>query len=101
MIVQQKKTMIEKKTAQSRKTDEKRQEKLPATIKLSYKEQRELNELPERIQTMEKELSELQVLTSSADFYKKSDTDITRTMNRMAELTKMIETAYQRWQELE
>lgn len=99
--VQQRKTIVEKKTSQNRKTDEKRQEKSLTTIKLSYKEQRELNELPERIQTMEKELSELQILTSSADFYKKSDTDITSTMNRMAELTKMIETAYQRWQELE
>lgn len=86
---------------QNKKVDEKRQDKPPATSKLSYKEQRELNELPARIQSMEKELFELQELTGSADFYKKNDNDITKTMNRMTDLTKMIETAYQRWQELD
>ncbi len=69
--------------------------------KLSYKEQRELDELPNKILKLEAEQSELQNQAASAEFYKQSQDVITSTMSRLNEVGVEIEHAYKRWDELE
>ncbi len=71
------------------------------STKLSYKEQRELEELPKHIEKMEQEQAELQTLTASAQFYQQPQEIITQTLAKLTQLTSDIELAYQRWEELE
>jgi ABC transport system ATP-binding/permease protein len=69
--------------------------------KLSYKEQKELDDLPNKILTLEEEQNELQQLVASAEFYKKSQDEIALTMSRLNKLASEIEQAYIRWEVLE
>ncbi len=68
--------------------------------KRSYKEQRELDALPEKIATLEADIEALNAAMSSADFYKdKHKAD--ETIAKSAELQKELDAAYKRWEELE
>jgi ATP-binding cassette subfamily F protein uup len=69
--------------------------------KLSYKETRELETLPERIEALEAEVGEVNAAMGRPEFYQQPKDAITRTQARLAELEKTLETAYQRWEELE
>jgi ABC transport system ATP-binding/permease protein len=69
--------------------------------KLSYKEQRELEALPQRIEALESEHAQLQAAMSSPDFYKEPAEAIARTMARSGEVEHELLVAYERWDELE
>ncbi len=69
--------------------------------KLSFKEQKELDELPKKIEALEKEQSELQQEVSRAEFYTQSKEAIAKVMQRLKELEDTLDKAYQRWDELE
>jgi ABC transport system ATP-binding/permease protein len=69
--------------------------------KLSYKEQRELAELPEKIDTLETQLGELQTLVNQPEFYRQSADQTTKILNQIKELENNLAEAYQRWQALE
>lgn len=97
----QRKTHSENSDDSIKKSAPASKEKTRPSMKLNNKEQRELKELPERIHAMEEELASLQTLTESADFYGQQADNVSTTMKRMAELSKLIEEAYQRWQTLE
>ncbi len=71
-----------------------------STTKLSYKDQKELSELPVKIEKMEAELEALQALVASEDFYKQKPDAVAVKMAELSELQKKIEFAYQRWDEL-
>lgn len=79
-----------------------------APRKLSYKEQRaleekkrELAELPQRIETLEAEQQRLTEAMADPAFYQQDDDKIVQAANRMRELTEELSAAYQRWEELE
>jgi len=72
-----------------------------APRKLSYKEQRELETLPQRIEALESEHAQLQASIASPDFYKESAEAIARTMARAGEVEHELLVAYERWDELE
>jgi ABC transport system ATP-binding/permease protein len=72
-----------------------------APKKLSYKEQRELEALPQRIEALESEHAQLQVSIASPGFYKETADTIARTMARSSEVEEELLTAYARWDELE
>ncbi len=72
-----------------------------AKRKLSYKEQRELDLLPERIQALESEQAALSARVSDSGFYQQDKTAITETLVRLQELKTALATAYARWEELE
>ncbi len=82
---------------------EKQRDKTPAkqSRKLSYKEQKELDELPKKIEDLEKEQDELQRRVSSSEFYKQDAESITQTMQKLKQLEEDLKRAYQRWDELE
>ena len=69
--------------------------------KLSYKDQRELEELPLRIETLETEQSEIQQTVSSANFYQQDKETIATTLSRLEEIEKELEHCFQRWELLE
>lgn len=70
--------------------------------RLSYKEAQELAELPQRIETLEAEQQRLLETINSPGFYVASDAaKIRATADRLADLEKQREEAYQQWDELE
>jgi len=71
------------------------------STKLGYKEMRELETLPQRIEAMEAEHAELYAGMSDPDFYKKGKEEIARVQARLEELDNSIEHAYARWEALE
>ena len=69
--------------------------------KLGYKEQRELDALPERIEGLEAELETVQNAMSDPGFYQDDAATIAATTARMQELEAELAAAYERWDELE
>ncbi len=70
--------------------------------KLSYKESRELEALPQAIEAMEEEKNRLTATLSSPDFYLSYDAGKLKAANdRLEVLEKELDEAYSRWNELE
>ncbi|MGA7801672.1 MAG: ATP-binding cassette domain-containing protein [Gammaproteobacteria bacterium] len=69
--------------------------------KLSYKDQRELDGLPARIEALEAEQQELQVRTSEAGFYQQDNAAVAATLDRLQTVASELEQAYARWEALE
>jgi ATP-binding cassette subfamily F protein uup len=69
--------------------------------KLSFKEERELEALPERIAGLEEEQELLHARLSDPAFYKNAGTELIFINGRLAELDTELAATYQRWEELE
>jgi ABC transport system ATP-binding/permease protein len=69
--------------------------------RLSYKEQRELDALPARIDALEGEQRALNETIAAADFYKEAPNAIKDTLARVDTLQRELTEAYARWDELE
>ncbi|HLZ20319.1 MAG TPA: hypothetical protein VKO67_11920, partial [Smithellaceae bacterium] len=70
--------------------------------KLSFKETQELEELPRKIEKMEKEKSELVDLLNSPDLYKTNNPSrVLDVNNQLASLEANLTAAYDRWDKLE
>ena len=69
--------------------------------KLSYKDQRELDFLPKKLETLEAEQSTLQLTISDPQFYSRPQNEVQQALKRIAELTQEIEQTYARWSELD
>jgi ABC transport system ATP-binding/permease protein len=69
--------------------------------KLSYKEQRELDTLPGRIESLESEQTALNARIAGPDFYKDAPNDIHAALARADDLRRELADAYARWHELE
>ncbi|MGE3273758.1 MAG: ATP-binding cassette domain-containing protein [Vicinamibacterales bacterium] len=72
-----------------------------APRKLSFKEKRELEALPARIEALEAERQRLQEESAGPDFYKTGADHITTTMARLQALEGELTDAYARWSDLE
>ena len=70
------------------------------TQKLSYKDKRELEKLPARIESLEAEVAALHELMGDASFYRRSAEEIASTQKSLQELEARVATAYSRWQNL-
>jgi ABC transport system ATP-binding/permease protein len=70
-------------------------------VKLSYKEQRELEALPARIEALEAERARVHAAINSPEFYKEGADAIRTKMARIDEIAKELEIAYARWGALE
>lgn len=69
--------------------------------KLSYKEQQELERLPEKIEELEGQIAEMHRLMADPDFYQQAGTVIAAEQGRLNQLETDLATAYARWEELE
>jgi ABC transport system ATP-binding/permease protein len=72
-----------------------------AQRKPSYKELRELEELPSRIEALEAEQQQLQAAVASSEFYKRPAAEIHEALARLEELETLLLTAYTRWDALD
>ena len=70
-------------------------------VKLSYKVQRELDLLPEKIEKAETNLTELESTISDPSFYNNEQATIDSTMKKMADAQETLEALYSRWEEIE
>jgi len=70
-------------------------------VKLSYKEQRELEELPQLIASLEDEQSAITAQLNAPDFYKQSPADAKRMTARHAEIDELLLDALDRWERIE
>jgi ATP-binding cassette subfamily F protein uup len=73
----------------------------PNRVKLSYKERREFEALPERIGALETEDAALHAAVASPEFYKAGAAEIATTLARLDALRGELEAAYARWDELD
>lgn len=69
--------------------------------KLSYNDQRELELLPAKIESLEKEQGDIHELMALPDFFSGDSGEITRTQERLAELESELAHCYERWEILE
>ena len=69
--------------------------------KLSFKEQKELQNLPERIESLEAEIAAMNNSMGTPEFYQRPKDEITQSQARVAELERTLAEAYARWEELE
>ena len=70
-------------------------------VKLSYKEQRELEELPQLIASLEDEQSAITQQLNAPDFYKTNPADAKRINARYAEIDDLLLDALERWERIE
>ncbi len=69
--------------------------------KLSFKEQKELDEMPVLIEKLEKEQADLTTQTVDPKFYQQSADKIAETLDKLKQVSEKIKTTYARWEELE
>jgi ATP-binding cassette subfamily F protein uup len=69
--------------------------------KLSFKEKREIEDLPKKIERMELEQEALHAKIASPEFYKEPPDAIARALARIDELKGSLHDAYARWNELD
>ncbi len=69
--------------------------------KLSYKDQRELDTLPARIEALEMEQAQLHATVNDDGFYQGSPDDVTAALDRLEALAHELEACYERWGILE
>ncbi|RMD60294.1 MAG: ATP-binding cassette domain-containing protein, partial [Planctomycetota bacterium] len=69
--------------------------------RLSYHEQRELAALPDRIEALEAEKSEIERRFCDPDYFRRDPASFHRDRERLAELERELAAAYDRWEELE
>ena len=73
----------------------------PAKRKLSYKEQRELEQLPALIERLDGEIAALTSQIQDPAFYRQGPEAVTTANARLSSLQAELEQAYARWQSLE
>ena len=86
----EKKTTVKKETVKSEKKK----------TKLSYKDQYELDTLPQKIETLESEQEDIQKQVSEPDFYQQEKNIVDKALTRLSEIEKELESTYERWEEL-
>jgi ATP-binding cassette subfamily F protein uup len=69
--------------------------------KRSYKEQRELDSIPQSIQVLETRQRELQAALADPKFFRQSPAEASAALERLQALAAELEAAYARWDALE
>ena len=87
-------------------TEQKKQQaaehrRMKNATKLSYKDQRELDQLPAEIETIESTIAELQQRVADPDFYSQDSTLIQKQLEELSEAEAQLEQRVERWGELE
>jgi len=73
----------------------------PKTKKLSYKLQRELDQLPAQMEALETEIESLQVEISDPGFYDRERDHVIQRLQLLADKEAALEACFERWSELE
>ena len=83
----------------AREAAERRKSRKPN--KLSYKDQRELDELPAEIERIEAEIAALQAAIAAPDFYRQDGDLVQQKLLELSEAEQRLEKHIERWGELE
>jgi ATP-binding cassette subfamily F protein uup len=99
----QQKSNQEKQAKNSSNSDNKKVSTEPVVKKnkLSFKEARELETLPEKIDDLENLIDSLQAQVNDADFFSQDEKITKKVLNQLAESESNLEIVYARWQELD
>jgi ABC transport system ATP-binding/permease protein len=93
---------VAKPAQETRSTQEPRPAAQPKPrVKLSYKEQRELASLPDEIEALEREQSELNTLMSSPDYHRRGAEQIREDRRRSEAIEAALVAKFARWEALE
>ena len=84
--------LVEEKTVKKKEVNKKR---------LSYKETRELEELPELIDQLENDIAALQEQVNDANFFSQTSEKTKKILNQLEQKESKLEATYARWQELD
>ena len=84
---------------ESRQRRRRKAETAPA--KLTYKLQRELDTLPERIEELERRVAELQTAVNEPEFYRRAHDEVRNELAELETAERALEDAVNRWAELE
>lgn len=87
--------------ARAKKSETKKQHRNKGRIKLTYKDQRELDQLPDEIASIEASIATLQETASSADFYSQPKEQVRRKLQELRQAESLLEQRIERWSELE
>jgi ATP-binding cassette subfamily F protein uup len=87
--------------AEKKKRETAARRKRGNAMKLSYKDQRELDQLPTEIEEIESRISQLQVVVASPDFYMQDNTIVQEKLAELSESELQLEQRVERWSELE
>ncbi|MFN9718470.1 MAG: ATP-binding cassette domain-containing protein, partial [Planctomycetota bacterium] len=71
------------------------------TRKLSFKEQRELEQMPERIAKLEQRQKELHAEMAAPGFYQSGGDRVTKITRELAQVSEELDHCFERWQELD
>lgn len=88
-------------TQQSKPTPTIKEVAKVAKKKLSFKETKELAELPEIIDELENKIADLQEQVNQSDFFSKDEKFTKNILNQLGESESKLELVYTRWQELD
>jgi ATP-binding cassette subfamily F protein uup len=99
--LQQKASEIPIQQPAAKTTAEKAKPQKERPRKLSFKEERELESLPDRIAGLEEEQGLLHTRLADPDLYKSAGAEVASINTRLAVLEQELEAAYLRWDELE
>jgi ATP-binding cassette subfamily F protein uup len=69
--------------------------------KLSYKLQRELDALPEQIARLEQKVAEVRAVVAEPSFYQQPHADVQQALDVLRDAEQRVETAVERWAQLE
>jgi ATP-binding cassette subfamily F protein uup len=94
-------TQQEKVTPVKKEKKERVRAKSKGPRKLTFKETRELEDLPGRIETLEQEQKQLYETMANESFYKDDGNKVARAKARLGELEQLLEETYDRWEMLE
>jgi ATP-binding cassette subfamily F protein uup len=88
-------------STESKAKKEKPKPKAKPANKLSYKDKRELEQLPELIEQLETRQSALTEMVNQPDFYKQEQQTVSQTLAELEQVNQDLEQAYQRWEILD
>lgn len=73
----------------------------PRTKKLSYKLQKEFEDLPKKIEQIEQKVAELKAVVGASDFYSQASKVVEEKLQALAQVEMDLEACFERWAELE
>lgn len=98
--MQQEKSAVKGQTPTLERAQVKQANQSEPSRKLSFNEKRELEQLPDRIDALEKEQAEIGALLSGTDIYQKEPERVSALQSRFAAIEAELETALERWEAL-
>jgi len=91
----------QKKQQQREPAAEKPAQRSSNEVKLSFNDQRELKQLPQKIEQLEQRISELHLKMTEPDFYQQDAQLLTEFNRKLSEDETALAAMYQRWEDLE